>query len=117
MRVVRRILGPRRDEVTRKWRKLHIKLNDLYSSPSISRVIKSRGVRWVGHVAHMGERRGVYRILVGKRSLGRPRLRWEDNIKINLREVGCGDIYWIELAKDRDRWQALVNEVRNHRVA
>jgi len=71
----------------------------------------------VGHVARMGERRGVYRVLVGKsegkRPLGRPRRRWEDNIKIDLQEVGCGDMDWIELAQDRDRWQALANVVMN----
>ena len=75
MRVLSRIFGPRRDEVTRKLRKLHIELNDLYSSPSIVWVIKLRRVKWVGHVVHVGERRGVYRVLVGKRPLGRPRLR------------------------------------------
>jgi len=78
LRVLRRIFGPRRDEVTRKLRKLRIELNDLYSTPSIVWLMKSRRVRWVGHVVHMGERRGVYRVLVGKRPLGRPRLRWED---------------------------------------
>ena len=75
------------------------------------RVMKSRRVKWAGHVAHMGERRGVYRVLVGKRPL-----RWEDNIKMDLQEVECGDIYWIQLAQDRDRWQALVNAVMNLQV-
>jgi len=94
-RVLRRIFGPKRDEVTGKWRKLHNEeLNNLYSSPNIVRVIKSRRMRWAGHVARMGERRGVCRILVGKpegrRLLGRPRRRWEDNIRMDLREVGCG---------------------------
>ena len=88
-------------------------LNDLYSSPNIFRVIKSRRMRWAGHVARMGERRGLYRVLVGKpegnRPLGRPRLRWEDNIKMDLQEVGCAGVDWIELAQDRDRWRALVN--------
>ena len=74
-------------------------------------------MRWVGHVARMGERRGVYRVLVGKREnkspLGRPRHRWEDNIKMDLQEVGCGDMVWIDLAQDRDRWRALVNAVMN----
>ena len=94
-RVLRRIFGPRRDEVTGEWRKLHNEeLNDFYSSPNIVRVIKSRRMRWAGHVAHMGEGRGIYRVLVGKlevnRPLGRPRRRWEDNIKMDIQEVGCG---------------------------
>jgi hypothetical protein len=83
-------------------------LNDLYSLPNIVRVVKSRKMRWAGHVARMGEERGVHMVLVGnpegKRPLGRPRRRWEDNIKMDLQEVGvgCGD--WIESAQDRDRW-------------
>ena len=83
-------------------------------------VIKSRRMRWAGHVAHMGEERGVYRALVGKpegkRPLGRLRCRWEDNIKLDLQEVGCGGGVWIELAQDRGRWQALVNVVMNLRI-
>ena len=107
-RVLRRILGPKRDEITGEWRKLrNEELNDLYCSPNIVRVIKSRRTRWAGHVVCMGERRGVYRVLVGKaegkRPLGRPRLRWEDNIKMDLQEVGCGGMDWIELAQVRDR--------------
>jgi transcription termination factor 2 len=109
------------DEVTGEWRKLHNEeLNDLYALPNIVRVIKSRRMRWAGHVARMGEDRGVYRVLVGKpegkRPLGRPRRRWKDNIKIDLREVGgsCGD--WMELAQDRDKWRALVDTVRDFRV-
>ena len=113
-RALRRIFGPKRDDVTREWRKLHNdELNVLYCSPNIVRVIKSRRMRWAGHVARMGEGRGVYRILVGKpegkRPLGRPRRRWEDNIQ----EVGCGGMDWIELAEDRDRWRALANAVMN----
>jgi hypothetical protein len=94
-RMLRRVFGPKRDEVIRKWRKLHNKeLNDLYSLPNIVRVVKSRRMRWTGHVARMGEDRGVHRALVGKpdgkRPLGRPRHRWEDNIKIDFQEVGGG---------------------------
>ena len=88
-------------------------LNDLYSSPSIVRVIKSRRMRWAGHVARMGERRGLYGVLVGKpegkRPLGSPRRTWEDNINLDLQEVGRGGMDWIELAQYRDRWRALVN--------
>ena len=92
-------------------------LNDLYSSPSIVRVIKSRRMRWAGHVVHMGEERGVYRVLVGKREgrrpLGRPRCGWVDNIRMDLQEVGCGYMDWIGLAQDRDRWWILVGAVMN----
>jgi hypothetical protein len=102
------------------WRKLHNEeLNDLYFSPNIARVIKSRRMRWAVYVAHMGEGRGMYRVLVGKpegkRPLGRPRHRWEDNIK-DLQEVGCWGMDWIKLAQDRDRWWALVNVVMNLQV-
>jgi hypothetical protein len=104
---VRRIFGTKSDEVTGEWRKLHNEeLNNLYCSPTIVREIKSRIMRWVGHVNRMGYGRGVCRVLVGKpegkRPLGRPRRRWEDNIKINLQEVGWS-MDWIELAQDRDR--------------
>ena len=113
------MINVRRDEVTGEWRQLHNdELRDLYSLPNIVRVVKSR-MRWAGHVARMGEGRGVHRVLVGKpegkRPLGRPRLRWEDNIKMDLWEVGGGGD-WMELAQDRDRWRALVNTVMNFRV-
>jgi hypothetical protein len=95
-------------------------LNDLYFSPNNVWAIKSRKIRWAGHVARIGERRGIYRVLVrnpeGKRPLGRPRRKWEDNIKMDLEEVGCGVMDWIELAQDRDRWRAIVNAVMNLRV-
>jgi hypothetical protein len=95
-------------------------LRDLYSSPSIIRIIKLRRMRWAGHVARKGEKRNTYRLLVrkpeGKRPLGRPRCRWVDNIRIDLGEVGWGDVDWIDLAQDRNRWRALVNLVLNLRV-
>jgi hypothetical protein len=111
-RVLRRVFGPKRDEVTGEWRKLHNEeLNDPYSLPNIVRVVKSRQTRWVGHVACMGEDSGVYRVLVGKpdgkRPLGRRRLDWDDNINMDLQEVGGGLGNWMELAQDRDRWRAL----------
>ena len=110
-----------RDEVTGEWRKLHNEeLNDLYSSLIIFRVIKSRRMRWAGHVARMGERRSVYRVLVGKpevkRPLRRPRRGWEDNIKMDLEGVECGVVDLIELAQNRDRWPAFVTAVMNLRV-
>ena len=119
--VLRRIFGPRRDEVTGQWRRLHNEeLNDLYSSPNIVWVIKLRRMRWAGHVARMGEERGVYRVLVGKpkgrRSLGRPWRRWVDNIRMDLQEVGCGYMDWIGRAQDRDRRWTLVSAVMNLRV-
>jgi hypothetical protein len=120
-RVLRRAFGPKRDEVTGEWRKLHNEgLNDLYYLPNIVRVVKSRRMRWAGHMARMGEDRGVHRVLVGKhegkRPLGRPRCRWEDNIKMGLQEVGGRRKDWMELAQDRGRWRALVGSVRNLRV-
>jgi len=120
-KVLSRIFGPRKDEVTGEWRRLHNEnFNDLYSSPNIVRVIKSRRMRWAGHVARMGEESGVYRILVGKpdgrRPLVRPRRRWVDNIKLDLQEVGCGCMDWIGLDQDRDRWRTLVSAVMNLRV-
>jgi hypothetical protein len=118
---VLRIFGPKRDEMIAGWRKLHNEeLHNLYCSPSIIRIIKSRRMRLAGHVARMGEKRNAYRILVGtperKRPIGRPRRRWEDNIRMDLREIGWGDMNWIDLAQDRDQWKALVNTVMNLRV-
>jgi hypothetical protein len=120
-RVLRNIFGPKRDEVKGEWRKLHKEeLRDLYSSPSITRIIKSRWMRWAGHVACMGKKRNVCRLLVGKpegkRPLGRPKYRWVDNIRMDLGEVGWGDVDWIGLAQDRNMWRALVNSVLSLRV-
>ena len=107
--------------MTGESRKLHNEeLNDVYSLPNIVRMVKSRRMRWAGHVACMGVDRVVHRVLVGKpegkRPLGRPRRRWEDNIKMDLQEVGVGLGNWMELAQDRDRWRALVGTVRDFRV-
>jgi hypothetical protein len=119
-RVLRRIFGRERDEVTGDWRKLHNEeLHRLYSSPSIIRMIKSRRMRLTGHVARMREKRNAYRIFVGKpqgnRLLRRPGRRWVDNIKIDRSEIGWYGMDWIDLAKDRDHWRALVNTVMNLR--
>jgi hypothetical protein len=114
---VLRIFGPKREE-DGSWRKLHNDdLHSLYSSLNIVRVIKSRRMRWAGHVARMGEGRGVYRVFVGrpesKRPLGRPRRRWKDNIKLHLREIGIDGANWIHLAQDRFQWGAIMNTVMN----
>jgi len=112
--VLRRIFGPRRDEVMGEWRRLHNEeLNDMYFAPNIVRVIKSRRMRWAGHVSHMGEERGGYRVLVGKPEGKRPRRRWVDNIRLDLQEVGYGYMDWIGLARDRDRWWMLVSALMN----
>jgi hypothetical protein len=105
-RVLRRIFGSKRDGVTGGWRKLYNKeRHNLYSSPSKVRIIKSRRMRWAGHVARMGEKRNVYRLLAGKpegkRPLGRPRRRWIDNIKMDLLEIVVSVVDWISLAQDR----------------
>jgi hypothetical protein len=119
-RVLRRIIGPKRDEVTGEWRKIRNgELRDLYSSPSI-RIMKSRRTRWAGHVARMVEKRNVFRLLVGKPEgkspFERPRRRWVDNIGLDLGEVEWGDVDWIGQTQDRNRWRALVNSVLNLRV-
>jgi hypothetical protein len=105
---MRRIFGPKRDGVTGGWRKLHNEeLYNLYTSPSIIRIIKSRRMRWAGHAARMGEKRNVYMLLVGKpegkRPLGRPRRGWMDNIKMDLLEIGLSVVDWIGLPQDRYR--------------
>jgi hypothetical protein len=120
-RVLRRIFGPKRNEVTGEWRKLHSEeLHNLYSSPDIIKQVKSRRMRWERHVARMGEERKVYKVLVGKpegkRPLGRPRRRWEDGVRMGLREIDLGGVDWIRLAQDRDRWRAVVTAVMNLRV-
>jgi hypothetical protein len=119
-RVLRRIFGPKRDEVTGEWRKLHNEEpHNLCSSPDIIRQMRWR-MRWAGHVARMGEERKVYKVLVGKpegkRPPGRPRRRWENGIRMDLREIGLGGVVWIQLAQDTDRWRAVVSEVMNLRV-
>jgi hypothetical protein len=119
-RVLRRIFGPKREE-DGSWRKLrNDELYNLYSSPNIIKVIKSRRLMWARHVARMGEGRGIYRVLVwkpeGKRPLGSPRCKWEDNIKLDLREIGIDGENWIRLAQDRVQWRAFVNTVMNLRI-
>jgi hypothetical protein len=122
-RVLRRIFGQKRDELTGGWRKLHNEEHHkLYSSPSIntSRMTKSRSMRRARHVARMGEKRNAYKILVGKlegkRPLERPKRRGEKNVKMDLREIGWGGMDWIDLAQNKDQLRALVNTVMNFRV-
>jgi hypothetical protein len=112
LRVLRRIFGPKTDEVTGDWRKLHNEeLHNLYSSPSIIRVIKSR-IKWAGHLERMGKKRNAYRTLMGKPEgktpLGRPRRRWVDNFEMDLRQIGWDGVHWTDMAQDRDQWRALV---------
>ena len=119
-RVMRRIFVPKRDEVRGESRKLYIEdLNDMYSSPNIVRIIKSK--KEIGRACRTyGGIGGVYMGLLGKpegkRPLWRPRCRWEDNMKMDLQEVGCVGMDWIELAQDRDSWRSLVNALMNRRV-
>jgi hypothetical protein len=119
--MLRRIFGPKRDEVTGGWRKLHNEeLHNLYSSPRKIRMIKSRGMRRSGYVARMVEKRNTYRTLMGKpegkRPLKRPRHRCVDNIKMKLRDIGWGGMDLFYLAQDRDQWRAIVHTVLNLRV-
>jgi hypothetical protein len=120
-RVLRRIFGSKKDGETGGWRELrNEELHNLYSSPSIIRIIKWRRMRWAGHVARMGEKRNVYSLLIGKpegkRPLGKPRPRWMDNIQMNILGMGLNVVDWISLAQDRYKCRALVNSVMNLRV-
>jgi hypothetical protein len=120
-RFLRGIFGPKRDDVMGEWRKLHNEeYHNLYLSPDIIRQVKSRRMRWAGHVACMGEERKVYKDLVGnpkgKRPLGRPRRRWEDGIRMDLKEIVWGGVNWIRLAQGRGQWWAVVSAVMNLRV-
>jgi hypothetical protein len=120
-RIVRRIFGPKRDEVTGEWRKLQSdELHILYSSPNIIRQIKSRRMRLAGYVACIRKERKVHKVLMGKpggkRPLERPRHRWEDGIRMDLSEIGWGSVDWIQLAQDRDQWWDLVNTVMNLQI-
>jgi hypothetical protein len=120
-RVLRRIFGPKRDEVTGEWKKLHnVELRDLYSSPSVLRIIKSKRMRWTVHVERMQGKKNAHMLFVGKpegkRPLGRPRLRWVDNIRMDLGEMGCGDVDRIGLTQGRNQQKAVVNTVMNLRV-
>jgi hypothetical protein len=120
-RVLKRIFGPKMYEVMGGLRKLHNKeQHDLYSLPSLIRINKSRRMRWVGHVAQMGDKRNMYRLLIGKPEgkgpVGRPRHPWIDNIKMDLLEIGLVGVDWDGLAQDRYRWRALVNAVLNFQV-
>ena len=120
-KVIRKKFGAKKDEITGQSKKLHnAELHVLYSSPNIIRSLKSRRLRWAEHVTRMEQSRNACRVLVGKpgekRSLGRPRRRWEDIIEMDLREVGCDPGEWIDLAEDRNEWRAYVRAVMNIRV-
>jgi hypothetical protein len=115
-RVLRRIFVPKRDEVTGDWRKLHNeKLHKLYSAPNPIRMMKSWSIRWAEHIARMGAMSNTQFCLEshGNRQLGRPRRKWEGNIKTDLTEIGSKSVDWIHLPQDRDRWRAVVNTVMN----
>jgi hypothetical protein len=119
--MLRRIFGPKRDDVARDWRKLHNEeLHNLYSSPSIIRMIKSKRVRWAGHVSRMGEKKIAYEVFLGKpegkRPLRRPRRRLVDNIKMDLREIEWDGMDWIDLTLDSDQWWAVLSAVMKLRV-
>ena len=119
-RILRRIFGPKGDE-NGEWRRLHNEeLHSLYGSPNIVSVIKSRRLRWAGHVARMDEGRSAFKILTGKptgkRPLGRPRRRWEDIIRMDLEEISINAGDWVDSAQDRNYWRALVNAALNLRV-
>jgi hypothetical protein len=120
-RLLRKIFRPKREEVAEGWRRLHNEeLHNLCTSPNIIRMIKSRRMRWVVYVTCIGEMKNSYNILVGKpegkRPLVRQRCRWEDNIRMDIREIGWEGVDWMNLAPDRDQWQTLVNMVMNLRV-
>jgi hypothetical protein len=119
--VLRRIFRVKRDEIISVWRKLHNKeLHNLYSSSNVIRIIKSRKMKWAGNVARIREKKNSYKIFVRKpernRPIGRPRRRWQDNIKMDLREIGWGGMDWIDLAQDMEQWKTLVNTVMNIQV-
>jgi hypothetical protein len=118
--VLRRMFGPKREEVAGGLRRLHNKRHNLHASPNVVRGMKSRRMRWTVHVVRVGEIRSAYKILIGKPErkglLGRPRRRWEDNIRMDLREIGWEIVDWMHLAQDRDQWQVLVKTVMSFRV-
>jgi hypothetical protein len=119
--VLRRIFGPKREEVVGEWRRLHNEeLHNLYTSPYVIRVINSRRIIWAEHVARMGEMRNEYNILVekteGKRPLGRPRRKWENDIRMGLREIVWEGVDWKHLAQERVQWRAVVNMIMNLQV-
>ena len=116
-KVLRMIFGAKKDEITGEWRKSHnAELHALYSTPNVNRSLKSRRLRWAGHVARMKQSRNAYRVLVGNPEGKKRRRRWEDNIRMDLRELGNYPGDWLDLAEDRDQWRAYVRAVMNLRV-